>query len=941
MGHQNEIVGRHLELAAIERFLDSGSSRLLTIHGAAGIGKTTLWGAAVERARELGYRVLACRPAETEHDLSFAGLTSLLSDAVVDEVAPHLPGPRHRALEIALLRTARGDAMAGPPNSAGAGPSTAGAGVDRMALGLAVLGVLRSLAAAQPLVVAVDDLQWWDPATAETVAFALRRLTVEPVAVIGSVRAGVGGGVAETIAGGFPAEHQWRLEVEPLSVGSVGRLLAERLGVHFSRSVLMRLCDATGRNPFLALELARTLAMRDVLPAVGEPFPVAADVDSLVGDRLEPLSPEAREAVLIVAALARPTTRLIERLMGSKVADRALHEALAAGMLRMDGDQLRADHPLIASAVYARALPAERRRLHRQLAGVVLDQEQRARHLALGSDGPNTAVATALEQAAWVARGRGAPASAAELRELSVELTPVAAIADGARRRLDLASDHLASGQLEEARAACHAIIASLPSGTGRVAALLRLADVEVARDDRQSAVRWCEQALLEAGDDPALLARCHSALASSSPYDVDRETAHARAAIEVLAGHEHLAPAAMATALCTLATNDLWAGRGFDRTGFERAMQLEPLLELPILARPSSDFGPVLMRIDAFDEARRLLEGSLAAALATGDEASRATILLHLVGLETLTANLRSAADRLATIRELQAECGFEIRLVAAYQALVDALHGDVDTAREGAAQGLAAAERDDDQWSAAVFARPLGFLALSLGDAVEATKQLSRSVATFVAFGVVEPNAIRLHADLVEALVLAGRLDDAEEILGAFEVRAQAHGFPWSLATSARARALLLAARGDLDGAGAAIDRALVAHAGLAMPFERARTLLVGGTIARRVKRRAVARALLEEALAAFDSLDTPLWAARARQELGRVSGRRASPTELSDTERRVAELVAAGHANREVAAALFLSVRTVEGHLAQTYGKLGIRGRTQLASALARQD
>ncbi len=421
----------------------------------------------------------------------------------------------------------------------------------------------------------------------------------------------------------------------------------------------------------------------------------------------------------------------------------------------------------------------------------------------------------------------------------------------------------------------------------------------------------------------------------------MDRETAHARAAIEVLAGHEELAPAAVATALCTLAANDLWAGRGFDRTGFERAMQLEPLLELPVLARPSAEFGSVLMRVDAFDESRRFLEGSLAAAVAVGDEASRVTILLHLVGLETLTANLPAAADRLATIREIQAECGFEIPLVAAYQALVDALRGEVEAAREGAVRGLAAAERDNDDWSAAVFARPLGFLALSLGDAAEAVEQLSRSVATFAAFRVVEPNTIRLHADLVEALVLADRLADAEDTLADFEARAQAHGFPWSLATSARARALLLAARGDLDGAGAAIDRALVAHAGLAMPFERARTLLVGGTIARRAKRRAVARELLEAATAAFDSLGTSLWAARARQELGRLSGRRASPTALSETERRVAKLVAGGHTNREAATELFLSVRTIEGHLARVYGKLGIRGRTQLAQALARLD
>jgi DNA-binding CsgD family transcriptional regulator len=940
MGSRNEIVGREVELAAIERFLDGGPSRLLTINGAAGIGKTTLWSAAVERARELGYRVLACRPAETERDLSFAGLTALMSDAIVDELAPYLPGPRHRALEIALHRMGSGDATAGPTDIASAGPFPSSAGADAMALGLAVLGVFRLLAAAQPVLIAMDDLQWWDPATGETVAFALRRLTVEPVAVIGAVRSGIGGGSVQTISGAFAAERRSRVEVEPLSVGSVGRLLAERLAMHFPRPVLRRLCDATGCNPFLALELARTLAMRDVLPAAGEPFPVPADLDSLVGDRLEPLSSEAREAVLIVAALARPSVRVLERLMGPDTADRALHEALASGMLRIDGDQLRADHPLIASAVYARALPAERRRLHRRLAAAVSDEEQRARHLALGSDGPNAAVATALDQAARVARGRGALATAVELRSLSVELTPTAAIADRVRRHLDLASDLLACGQLEDARIACRAVVASLPPGTGRVAALLRLADVEVARDDRQAAVNWCEQALLEAGDDPALAARCHAALASSSPYDVDRETTHARAAIEMLAGREELAPAAVATALCTLATNDLWAGRGFDRTGFERAMQLEPLLELPVLARPSTEFGAVLMRVDAFDESRRLLEGSLAAAIAVGDEASRVTILLHLVGLETLTANLPAAAARLATIRELQAECGFEIRLVAAYQALVDALRGEVDAAREGAVRGLAAAKRDNDDWSVAVFARPLGFLSLSLGDAAEAVEQLSRAVATFAAFRVVEPNTIRLHADLVEALVLADRMADAEDTLAAFEARAHAHGFPWSLATSARARALVLAARGDLTGAGAAIDRALQAHAGLAMPFELARTSLVGGTIARRAKRRALARQLLEDAITAFDSLGTSLWAAQARQELGRVSGRRASPTALSDTERQVAELVASGHTNREAATELFLSVRTVEGHLARVYGKLGIRGRTQLAQALARQ-
>src|SRR5450755_3514277 len=209
MGYRDEIVGRDIEFATIERFLESDPPRLLSINGAAGIGKTTLLLAAVERARELGYRVLPCRPAETERDLSFAGLTTLLNDAIVDEIAPHLPGPRLRALETALLRTGRVNPAARPPITTGAGPTATAVDVDRMALGLAVLGVLRFLTATQPLLVAVDDLQWWDPATAETVAFALRRLTAEPVVVIGAVRAGVGGSVAETIHGAFQAERQW------------------------------------------------------------------------------------------------------------------------------------------------------------------------------------------------------------------------------------------------------------------------------------------------------------------------------------------------------------------------------------------------------------------------------------------------------------------------------------------------------------------------------------------------------------------------------------------------------------------------------------------------------------------------------------------------------------------------------------------------------------
>jgi DNA-binding CsgD family transcriptional regulator len=190
----------------------------------------------------------------------------------------------------------------------------------------------------------------------------------------------------------------------------------------------------------------------------------------------------------------------------------------------------------------------------------------------------------------------------------------------------------------------------------------------------------------------------------------------------------------------------------------------------------------------------------------------------------------------------------------------------------------------------------------------------------------------------DFLEALIAVGELDEAEEVIASWQERADTLDRAWALAILARCRALLLAARGDIEGAFASFERALTEHARSTDPFHHARTLLALGRTQRRAKRRGAARTTLDEALSVFERLGAPLWAEQTRAELARIGGRAPSRGELTEAERRIATLVAEGSTNREVAAALFLTVHSVETALTRVYRKLGVRSRAELAHLLA---
>jgi DNA-binding NarL/FixJ family response regulator len=372
-----------------------------------------------------------------------------------------------------------------------------------------------------------------------------------------------------------------------------------------------------------------------------------------------------------------------------------------------------------------------------------------------------------------------------------------------------------------------------------------------------------------------------------------------------------------------------------------ERARALQERgLDVPPWLAPGHWIAVRRMWADELDEARSLLEGEYRDSVALGDEASRAALCFHLAQLETRSGDaaraLAHAQEGLDLATGSGREQGGAVNLYA--RALVEAHFGAPASARAMAEDALAVFEQLHDRFFTIHTRSVLAFLALAAEEYERALSALEGLRALRDEIGIGEPGIFPFDADEIEALVGAGRLDEAERLTDAYERRGRTLDRSRILATGARCRALVLAARGRLDEAAAAIDEALAEHERLPVPIERARTLLVRGVIERRARRKRVAREALESALRSFDELGSHAWAERARAELGRIGGRAPSRAELTPGERRVAELVADGRSNKEVAAALFVTVNTVEGTLRHVYAKLGVRSRTELARRLS---
>jgi DNA-binding CsgD family transcriptional regulator len=917
------VVGRDRELATVMAFVDalsSGPAGLL-LEGEAGIGKSTLWEAGVTAAASRSHVVLSSRPAEAEAALSFAALGDLVG-GILGEVLPCLPPPQRRALEVALLVA---DPVGSPP--------------EQRAVYLAFLGAIRHLSASGPVLIAIDDLQWLDLPSAAALEFALRRLGGEPVGLLASVRVQADGRAAPAAGAGLPAGRLTRLHVGPLTAAAFEAAVRARVG-SVSRLAARRLFGASGGNPFFGLELARALSRAGGEPSPSEPLPLPADLHGVLSARLAVLPDEVKAVLLTASCLRSPTITVLE-LADGPVARPALQAAALEGVVRSDSARVQFTHPLFASAIYSGAAPSRRREAHARLGSVADNVEERARHLALSAEGPDEDIAAALGAAAQAAAARGAPAAAAELGGLAAALTPPGRVRARWRRRADAGAYLFRAGDTARARHDLEALAEEMPAGADRAEVLLGLAKVLLHEEADPAALRVLEQALGEASADRGLQARIHVSLARSCRNDLRYGASHADAGLAL--AEQVGDPGLTSEALVQKMYADLLVGRGLDLGLGDRAMELEREgRHLQVEERAAMYEGLCLVRADRFDEARRVLEQALRAAREEGDDSSLPLVLVHLADLECWAGNWQAAEHYAADSWQAVLQVGQRAWRTAAYyaRALLDAHVGRIDAARAEAGEGLSAAAAGDP-WSFMFLHAVLGFAELSAGNLDAAEASLSRAADLADRVGLAEPAAWRFHGNHAEAVIGLGDLDRAGRLVDRLEGWGQATGRAWTLATAARCRGLLLAACGDTHGAIGTLEEALDCHQRLAMPFERGRTLLVMGQLQRRAKRKAAAKQHLQQALGIFESLPSPLWAQRARSELSRTGLPPPAPHALTATEERVAGLAAAGHTNRQVAQALFLSPRTVEANLARAYRKLGISSRAELGAAMVRRQ
>ena len=927
------IVGRESELAAISDFLVRmrAGPCALVLRGSPGIGKTTLWQAGVADARAQGSSVLLTKAAESEARMSYAALGDLLAD-VPQPTFDDLPGPLRDALNRALLR---GDQPGSAP--------------DPRAVALAVARVLRGLAAGRPVVVGIDDVQWLDRPSARVLSFVFRRLSDEPVGVLESLRIGAGA-PSDPIETERALIDSAQVTVGPLTVGALGRIVRQRTNASLRRPFIVRLHEATNGNPLFALEIARTTADPDTTVAPGERWPIPEDIQRVFSRRLAQVPPAGQRPLLAIAATSQPTWELVLEVAGSSDESiMALARAEEAGIIeRVDG-RVRFTHPLLASTVYVNAPQRDRRALHVHLASITADPEARARHLALGTDGPNEDVATALDGAARHARARGAPDAAAELVDLAIEMTAASQKEELRRRRLAAAEFHFDAGDASRAHRLLRETISGSPPGVERAEMLYRLASMSWMNLIEGVRVP-SEQALSEAGENAPMRTSIHNALCWVAFYlaDLPEASRHAResAAFESAAGD----PAIRADALATLAFVEFLEGRP-NPALMARALDLQDLAmrqaswtEGSVYTTPRSIHGLELMWSGRLAEARALFEYEIAVYEQNAMYAVRQEVLCYLAELECRAGRFELAAAHAAESMDIiqeSGQAGTQRHVVLFNQAWPAALLGHVDQARDMATTGVRLAAANDDRFNEAWNAAVLGFLDLSLADYERALPNVEKAAMWVDALGSVELAVIPCLPDLVEVLVALGRSDEATRIVARLEAAAAGGDRPWAAGTAARGRALIAAAAGDLDAAARAGEQSVVELERAAQPFEAARSLLVLGQVHRRAKQKRLARETLERARGAFADLGARLWTDRAEGELRRIGGRRPSPFELTESEASIAALVGRGLTNREAADALFLSPATVQASLKRIYQKLGVRSRTELAASLARSN
>jgi DNA-binding NarL/FixJ family response regulator len=902
-GRAHFIVGRDAELARIDAFVsECGSApRALLFRGEPGIGKTTLWRQAVERGRGAGATVMVARPAEEEMPLPLIGLVDLFERSGVNV-----------------------DRIRAEP--------------DAFARGRLVLEALRGLEARAPTIVAVDDLQWLDSGSTHALRYALRRLDRARIGVVATLHPDREDPL--DLSRCFPLERVEVLELSGLSLSDLRLALAGTLA-SISLPELRRVHRASAGNPFYAIELARELQRGDGADRPVAALPLPESLRAAIDLRLETVPPEVTKLLRLVAAVGPTTIRELRRTSDEPLTDEVLAEAEGLGLLAVDEELgVGFAHPLIASAVYAGTTPVVRQALHARLSEIAVDDDVRARHLALSTMVADPRVADLLETAAERAGDRGAHDLAAEFAAHSLRLTPAQDGEGRYRRALSQIEQLAAAGDVQRALGLADALVEATPPGARRAGALILRFDLE--DDECATGVALLERALADAGDDDRLRCRILDDLGNlhvMSAGGVSGAIASARAATEVATrvGDPGLE-------IRTAARLAHWEVL----SGLPRTERMRDLIDraaragttqLGAAASAAALLAKQLLWAGELAEARPLFESALAEAVEAGNELRRPFCLYDLAVMECAAGEFLRAESLVREGIRAARDAGnpYAERLLLYPAGLGAAWLARDDEARTTAERLLTWASGRGERPGVVQARRVLGLVALSLGDSVTAAEELGRAAGALEEMGVAHPGAFPVLPDEVEARAGAGDLAAASESLDRIERQAEAADSPWARAAASRARGVVLLAGGEADEAADVLGSAAARLDVLGFRPDAARAIFSRGRALLRGGHRTLAADALAEARDRFAGLGAGLWEARAVEALERASPGRAAG-ELTPAEMRVADLIAKGMKNREIASELFMGVATVEAHLTRIYRKLDIRSRSELARLVA---
>ncbi|WP_371797251.1 AAA family ATPase [Streptomyces sp. NBC_01718] len=911
------MVGRSDLRESARSRLAAGGSVLLS--GPAGIGKTTAIAAiAAEAAAEA--RVLRSAPTPADATVPFLTLIDLLAP-IADETAASLPAPQARTIDVLLHRTSEG-------------------AVDRLAVRLSVLGAFSAAARQAPLLLVLDDLQCVDPESADVLGFLVRRVEGRALLVLAGERVPEHG---EPKHQALCVPPVLELRMGPMSAADIAQVVKLRTATDLPAAAHRAIHAVSGGNPLFAVELARALARRGKPFTAGRSIPVPRRLRTLMAQRLDRLGGTARETLLVASALARPTPWLLTRA-GRGETEQDLDQAALLQVADTDEDGVvRFAHPLLAATLYDSASGVRRRAVHAQLAEVVPDPVERARHLALAGSQAAEPVARSLIDAAMVSRERGAAAVAAQLASLAADRTPQETAELAAERRLFAAECAMMAGLYEDARRTAERVLEAAELPANRVGARLLLIDSAGQAIARGDSGRLFDDALADAGADPVLQASVRVRLAlrqlAGGSLVAAESEASCAAALAAQGGPEpQVAVRTERLALEVLAAVQTWRGDPTAADTAERAVALslgsEDLGNSPHLVRARLRF-----LADRPAEARAELEQLMTDAERQGRTDHVWSSLVSLVEVEARAGNCGRAL-RLAR-RTLQLAGDAELsRGPALYvSALAEASGGSAVRAAELAAEGVAAAEADGDRLYLLRNLAVQGQAALVLATPGAALGPLRRAAELYRDLQLGEPGISLWHADLAEALITAGEYEESVELLDLVSAQARRLRRYGVLACLDRAAALQTAAMGNPAKAADSLRAVAEQLRALPLPLELGRTLLAIGQVERRCRRRARAREALVQAGQVFAAAGAAPWQARTRAELDRIGVRTGSPDAglLTEDETRVARMAASGATNAEIAAALFVSTKTVEAKLSRVYTKLGIRSRVALTANL----